>query len=195
MLITQLPGFNNPVHDAQETFRALLAAMAQPGKLFELSIKNNTKRNPIESRLAPACLTLLDLETRVWLQPGFSKEFKAWLLFHTGCNFVGEPNFADFALINDIETIPKLSSFNWGTASEPETSTTLLIPIDSWEGGQSVELIGAGILGNRIISPLLPDGFWDCWKANHQAYPLGVDVFFFTEDRVMGLPRTVSFNT
>jgi alpha-D-ribose 1-methylphosphonate 5-triphosphate synthase subunit PhnH len=145
--------------------------------------------------LANSCLTLLDLETRVWLQPGFSKDFKAWLLFHTGCNFVFSSNLADFGLINDIEAIPELSNFNWGTAEQPETSTTLLIPIDSWEGGKTVELIGPGILGNRRISPLLPGHFWDCWKANHQAYPLGVDVFLFTDERVMGLPRTVSFNT
>ncbi|MGD1909596.1 MAG: phosphonate C-P lyase system protein PhnH [Rivularia sp. (in: cyanobacteria)] len=194
-MITQLPGFFNPVHDAQNTFRALLAAMAEPGKLFELSIINNTKMSDVKPAYAAACLTLLDLETQVWLQSGFSKEFKAWLLFHAGCNFVSTPNFADFALIHDVEALPELSNFCLGTAEQPEASTTLLIPVVSWEGGESVELIGPGILGNRRISPKLPTHFWDCWKANHQAYPQGVDVFFFADDEVMGLPRTVSVRT
>lgn len=194
-MITQLPGFINPVHDAQETFRVLLAAMAHPGKQFKLTVKKNIKINPIKPAYAAACLTLLDLETRVWLQRGFSKEFKSWLLFHAGCNFVGTPNFADFALIDDVEALPELSNFCLGIAEQPETSTTLLIPVDSWEGGESVELIGPGILGHRRISPKLPSHFWDCWRANHQAYPLGVDVFLFSENQVMGLPRTVGFKT
>lgn len=194
-MITQLAGFASPVHDAQDTFRALLAAMAQPGKYFELGVLNNTKIKDVKPAYAAACLTLLDLETRVWLQPGFSKEFKTWLLFHAGCDFVSEPNLANFALIDDVEALPELSNFNLGTAEQPEGSTTLLIPVASWEGGQSVELIGPGILGNRRISPKLPSHFWDCWKANHQVYPQGVDIFFFTENQVMGLPRTVGFHT
>lgn len=194
-MITELPGFVNPVHDAQNTFRALLAAIAQPGKVFEISVTNHTEIIHVKPAYAAACLTLLDLETQVWLQSGFSKEFKAWLLFHAGCNFVSTPNFANFALIHDLEALPELSNFCLGTDEQPEASTTLLIPVASWEGGQSVELIGPGILGNRRISPKLPSHFWDCWKANHQAYPQGVDVFLFTDDRVMGLPRTVSVRT
>ncbi len=195
MKITQSPGFRDPVHDAQETFRALLAAMAQPGKCFYLDVINSNSIQSVKPAYAAACLTLLDLETQVWLQSGFSKEFEAWLLFHAGCNLVSTPNFADFGLIDDIEALPELSNFYLGTAEQPEASTTLLIPVPSWEGGQSVELMGPGILGNRKISPKLPCHFWDCWKANHQAYPQGVDIFLFTDDRVMGLPRTVSVST
>ncbi|MEB3218841.1 MAG: phosphonate C-P lyase system protein PhnH [Nostocales cyanobacterium 94392] len=193
MRITQLPGLKNPVHDAQDTFRALLAAMAQPGKVFDIEVIKNTFLQ-IKAAYAATCLTLLDLETQVWLQPGFSNELKAWLLFHTGCSFVSKPNLANFALINDVETIPELSNFNLGTAERPETSTTLLIPVESWEGGQSVELIGPGILANQQISPKLPARFWNFWKANHQTYPQGIDVFLFTDTQVMGLPRTASFH-
>lgn len=193
-MITHLPGFVNPIHDAQDTFRALLAAMAQPGKLFEINIKNDTKINHVEPAYGAACLTLLDLETRVWLQSGFSQEFKAWLLFHAGCNFVSTPNFADFALIDDVDVLPELSNFYLGTADKPEASTTLLIPVASWQGGESVRLIGPGILDNRQISPKLPANFWDSWRVNHQAYPQGVDIFLFLKNQVMGLPRTVSFH-
>lgn len=193
-MITQLPGFANPVIDSQETFRALLAAMAQPGKCFEINITHDFKINNVEPAYAAACLTLLDLETRVWLQQGFSQEFKAWLLFHAGCNFVSTPNFADFALINNVEALPELSNFYLGTADKPEGSTTLLIPVANWQGGKSVRLIGPGILDNHLISPQLPVNFWDCWQVNHQAYPQGVDIFLFSKNQIMGLPRTVSFH-
>lgn len=56
--------------------------------------------------------------------------------------------------------------------------------------GQPVMLTGPGILDKRAIAPKLPSHFWDFWMQNHQAYPQGVDVFLFTENAVMGLPRT-----
>lgn len=191
MAITQLPGFQNPVHQAQRTFRALLDALSRPGVIYPIDVKIKTPPQ-INSAYGAACLTLLDLETQVWLQPGMNEEVRNWLLFHTNCSFVVEPSMADFALIYDVAAMPELSCFKWGTPEVPENSTTLLIPVESWEQGQPVELIGAGILGKRQISPKLAyEHFWNCWIANQQTYPSGVDMFFFTQNAVMGLPRTV----
>lgn len=191
MASTLVAGFTNPAYDSQITFRALLNALAQPGQPQSINLAIETPSG-IYPAYASACLTLLDLETQVWVQSGLGVDFKDWLSFHTGCQLTENPKSADFALIYDLETLPELSCFHWGTELEPESSTTLLIPVSSWESGLPVALKGPGILGERIIAPNLTRSFWDCWVGNHQAYPLGVDVFLFTEDKVMGLPRSVN---
>jgi alpha-D-ribose 1-methylphosphonate 5-triphosphate synthase subunit PhnH len=186
---THLPGFTDPIHDAQQTFRALLDANARPGKVYNITA-NLIAPAGLTLACAAACLTLLDLDVQVWLQPGFAPQVKDWLLFHTGCRFTQQPQTADFALIYDVAALPELFSFQQGTAEKPETSTTLLIQLESLQDGQSVILTGPGILDKQMINPKLPAYFWDFWEINHQVYPLGIDVFLLTNNTVMGLPRT-----
>lgn len=191
-MVTQLPGFSDLVHDAQSTFRALLEALSQPGKPQQIEAQV-TSPIGLTPACAAACLTLLDLETQVWLSPDFDPQVKGWLLFHSGCRFTENPQTANFAVIKDASAMPKLSMFNQGTAVEPETSTTLLVQGSNWQGGKPVVLRGPGILESRAIGlSSLPDFFWSEWATNVSGYPLGVDIYFFTEDAVVGLPRTAS---
>jgi alpha-D-ribose 1-methylphosphonate 5-triphosphate synthase subunit PhnH len=80
--VPQLPGFKNPVHDAQTTFRNLLEALANPGSQHQITalVEAPAGLNPA---CCAACLTLFDLETQVWLQPTIEAEVKNWLLFHS----------------------------------------------------------------------------------------------------------------
>lgn len=201
-IVTDLPGFADPIHDTQQTFRALLSANARPGKPEKISPVMSVPRTnatPSPSGLTPACgaacLTLLDLDVTLWLQPSFTTSVKNWLLFHTGCRLTEHPDKADFALIEDLAALPELSIFNIGTGEQPETSTTLLIQIENFDIGQPVMLTGPGILDQQAIAPLVPQHFWHFWRQNHQAYPQGIDVFLFTENSVMGLPRTARAST
>jgi len=187
--LTHLPGFEDSIHDSQQTFRALLDANARPGRPYPITA-SMTVPSGLTPACAAACLTLLDLDVKVWLESSFAPQIKAWLLFHTGCRFTQQPGEADFALIQDLAALSELSSFNWGTAEQPEASTTLLVQVESLEGGQPMVLTGPGILDKRKILPKLPRHFWDFWEKNHLAYPQGLDVFLFTENAVMGLPRT-----
>ncbi|MFN6514877.1 MAG: phosphonate C-P lyase system protein PhnH [Nostoc sp. CreGUA01] len=187
--LTNLRGFEDAVHDAQGTFRSLLDANAQPGTPCLLTA-SMTAPSGLTAACAAACLTLLDLDVEVWVQPSFASPVRNWLLFHTGCRFTQQPGEADFAVIGDLAGLPELSDFNWGTTEQPEASTTLMVQIESWQGGQPVVLTGPGILDRQEIAPNLPRHFWDFWVKNHQAYPQGVDVLLFTENAVMGLPRT-----
>ncbi|KZL48474.1 MULTISPECIES: phosphonate C-P lyase system protein PhnH [Cyanophyceae] len=188
-IVTHLPGFQDSIHDSQQTFRALLDANARPG-----IPKNITAQMSVPLGLKPACgaacLTLLDLDVVVWLQPSFATPVREWLLFQTGCRLTQYPDKADFALIQDLAALPELSIFNMGTGEKPEASTTFLIQIENFEMGQPVILTGPGILEQQAITPLVPCHFWDFCMENHQAYPQGVDIFLFTESSVMGLPRT-----
>ncbi|MGF1478274.1 MAG: phosphonate C-P lyase system protein PhnH [Cyanophyceae cyanobacterium] len=189
--MTTLPGFHHLVHDSQTTFRALLKALSEPGTIQPISAAI-TPPAGLTPACAAACLTLLDLETSVWLQPRFEAEVQAWLLFHTGCRFTDERQGADFAVIQDTKEMPPLAAFNWGTAEQPENSTSLLIQVESFEQGQLVSLTGPGILKERSLQIATPVSFWEQWSENVQAYPLGVDCYFFTQAAVIALPRTTS---
>ena len=199
-MITSLPGFQDLVHDSQSTFKVLLNALSRPGTIKQISVQL-TPPSGLNIACAASCLTLFDLETQVWLQPGLDEEIKSWLLFHTGCGFNEDTNQADFAVIWDIDNMPDLSQFKQGTTVYPEDSTTLLITVETFHGKRSESfremslhqqqiLTGAGI-NEQITMPInLPDTFWQQWQENHNSYPLGIDVYFFFESQVIGLPRT-----
>lgn len=187
-MLTQLPGFQNPVHDAQQTFRALLEALARPGRA------QPTPTLTPPAALVPSCaaaaLTLLDLEVKVWLQPGLSPAVRDWLLFHTGCLMTDHLPTADFALIWDVAAMPELSAFNWGNPTHPEASTSLLLQLDSLTGGPTVTLQGPGILDAIAVELPLAPLFWQQWQAMAAHYPLGLDGWCFCDHQVIGLPRT-----
>ncbi|MEL6400609.1 MAG: phosphonate C-P lyase system protein PhnH [Cyanobacteria bacterium J06626_4] len=192
-MLTQLPGFADPVHDSQQTFRALLDALAQPG------LCQTTVAVAPPAGLTPSCaaaaLTLLDLETTVWLQPGLPQAVSDWLLFHTGCQFTEAPQAADFALIEQMATAPPLTAFGWGSPEYPEASTSLLVQLPALQGGRPVTLQGPGILAERAIALPVPHDFWSQWQAMTSRYPLGVDSWWLSGDQVLGLPRTTRLQT
>jgi alpha-D-ribose 1-methylphosphonate 5-triphosphate synthase subunit PhnH len=192
--VPQLPGFKNPVHDAQTTFRNLLEALANPGSQHQITALVEAPAG-LNSACAAACLTLLDLETQVWLQPTIEEEVKTWLLFHSGCKLTTKPNTANFAIINHCQSMPTLSVFNQGTDEEPEASTTLLIQVENFESGKPVNLSGPGIEKTRSLTVHgLSFAFWEDLTNNIHNYPLGVDIFLFTTNTVVGLPRTTRAN-
>ena len=187
-MITQLPGFKDPVHDTQRTFRALLDALARPG--ISQSIARLKPPQGLVSSCAAACLTLLDLETKVWLQPGLSEAVRSWLVFHNSCRFTPDPQTADFALIWDIATAPNLDQFHPGAPEYPEASTSLLIQLPSLNDGSPVTLQGPGIPQAITINPPLAPDFWRQWREMTASYPLGLDAWCFAENQLLGLPRT-----
>ncbi|MGD1698895.1 phosphonate C-P lyase system protein PhnH [Dapis sp. BLCC M229] len=193
-MITKLPGLSDIVDDSQTTFRALLNALSYPGKQQQINI-NLTPPSDLNIGCAAACLTMLDLETKVWLSSDFEQDVKAWLLFHTGCSFTDNSQIADFGIIKNINAIPNLLNFDHGTAEEPEKSTTLFVQGLDLESGEKVILTGPGILGETTISISgLPEFFWSEWETNVKNYPLGIDIFLFAKNTVIGLPRTTKIS-
>jgi alpha-D-ribose 1-methylphosphonate 5-triphosphate synthase subunit PhnH len=190
MLLTQLPGFSNPVHHAQLTFRALLDALAMPGKIQQIPFPL-TAPGGLDAATAAAGLTLFDRDTPIWLQPGGGEEVSGWLQFHTGCQFTPDPQAAHFALVRDGKTMPPLTTFQTGSPEQPELSTTLLIQVEALQGGSLVLLTGPGIQDSRLLEIQgLPTQFWQEWHRNTQAYPLGVDLLLICQTELVGIPRT-----
>ncbi|MEM6254902.1 MAG: phosphonate C-P lyase system protein PhnH [Cyanobacteria bacterium P01_D01_bin.156] len=188
-MVTQLTGFTDAVHDAQQTFRALLDALARPG-IPQTTTVSPTVPDGLMSSCAAACLTLLDLETLVWLQPGLSDDIRSWLGFHTGCRFTSNPDAANFALIWDIVNAPDLQDFSWGSAEYPEASTSLLVQLPRLTGGATVQLQGPGILQNIDVNLPVGARFWQQWEAMTHDYPLGLDCWCFAQGQLIGIPRT-----
>ena len=194
-MITNFPGFSDLIHDSQNTFRVLLESLSRPGTVNSITVKL-TPPSGLNIACAAACLTLLDLETKVWLQPGFEGSVKNWLLFHTGCRFTEDSSQADFAVIWNLDSMPDLSEFKLGTPVYPENSTTLIVQVANYDRATANHklLKGAGINGQIVMPIALSDSFWQQWQQNHHSHPLGVDIYFFWEDKVIGLPRTSTLN-
>jgi len=184
-------GFSDPVFQSQGAFRALLAALSEPGLACDLG---NAIAPPagLEPATAVALLTLADYETPIWL-PATLRDGPAgaWLRFHCGAALVDDPARAAFAVIDGATAEPKLAAFNAGDDQFPDRSTTVLVQCAGLVGDETVTLEGPGIPGRRTVAPtgLRPD-FWAEVEGNVALYPLGIDLLLVHGAQVLGLPRS-----
>jgi alpha-D-ribose 1-methylphosphonate 5-triphosphate synthase subunit PhnH len=183
-------GFADPILQSQAAFRAVLAAMAEPGLVQDLG-----------SALAPppglpaaattVLLTLADYETPLWLPERLRDgPAGAWLRFHCAAPLVAEPGRALFAVLDGADA-PALAAFHPGEDQFPDRAATVIVPCAGFEGGPAVMLEGPGIPGSRSIAPAgLRPGFWGEVAANAALYPLGIDMLLVHGTRALGLPRS-----
>jgi len=183
-----LPGFAEPVDDAQRIFRAMLTVLSRPGVPQTIA---NLPQAPFPLCLASgaALLALADYETPVWLQSP-SPEACAWLRFHCGAPLVDAPVEAAFAVIDQPRTMPPLAAFAQGLAEYPDRSATLIVHSTGF-GDRGLRLTGPGIADACRVSVdgLAPD-FWRAWRSQQAHAPLGVDLLFVNGNSVLGLPRS-----
>jgi len=185
------PGFSDPVFQSQAAFRALLAALSEPGTLQQVASEIAPPEG-LATATATALLTLADYETPVWLPEALRNgPAGAWLRFHCAAALVDDPAQAAFAIIDGTASEPKLSAFNLGTDQFPDRSTTVIVQVTGLEGGPALALAGPGIPGTRTTAPQgLRSGFTDELRENGALYPLGVDVLLAHGERLIGLPRS-----
>lgn len=187
-----LAGFANPVLDSQSVFRAVLNAMSFPGRPQTVAVAAPAPP-PLDPATIATCLTLLDVDTSVWLDDaGAGQGVQDHLKFHCGCPIVARPETARFAVIAAPEAMPRLAAFDAGDDQYPDRSATLLLQIPSLQGGATVRLSGPGIENGMTLSPAgLPDWFWADWAENGLLFPTGVDIIFTCRTSVVGLPRSI----
>jgi len=185
------PAFGDAVREAQTVFRLAMRALASPGQIVRL----DTPLAPPDPLFAPAAallLTVCDFETAVWLDPPLAEnaEVAAFLRFHTGARLVTSPAEAAFAVIAEPARMSALSAFAQGTPDYPDRSTTLILQVETLTtAGWKLE--GAGILGTtRFSAAPLPADFAVQMRANHAAFPCGVDLLFATRASLAALPRS-----
>ncbi|AZO80041.1 MULTISPECIES: phosphonate C-P lyase system protein PhnH [unclassified Bosea (in: a-proteobacteria)] len=184
-------GFADPVFQSQGAFRALLAALSEPGLACDIGVSVETPAG-LELATAVALLTLADYETPIWLPAALRDGAAgAWLRFHCGAALVDDPARAAFAVIDGAAAEPKLAAFNAGDDQFPDRSTTVLIQCAGLASGDTVTLEGPGIAGRRTIAPAgLRPGFWAEVADNAVLYPLGVDLLLVHGTQALGLPRS-----
>ncbi len=107
-------GFADPVAGAQTCFRAVLDAMARPGRVQQIS--GVSAPPPLCNAAGAVLLTLADHETRLWLDPA-AYPARPWLAFHTGAPHVRAIHQAMFAL---GLSLPDLTALAAGTDEVPE---------------------------------------------------------------------------
>ena len=183
-----LPGFADPVGDAQATFRAVLDAMARPGKLHRAGALL-TVPAPLDPATAAVLLTLVDNETPLWLDAAAAAA-RDWLAFHCGAAIVSAPDRAAFAV---ALSLPDLAALPAGSHETPEHSATLILQIAALGTGVRYRLSGPGLREPALLAAGgLPPDFAATWQRNHALYPCGVDIILCAGTLLAALPRSVS---
>jgi len=182
-----LPGFADPVADAQQTFRAVLDAMARPGRLHRVGEKVQPPA-PLAGATAALLLTLADAETPLWLAPDCAAA-RDWVLFHCGAPITDDPAAAAFAVAT---ALPDFSAFSAGTDEAPEESATLIVQVAGFGSGQRLRLAGPGLRTPATLQVAgLPADFAARWADNHALSPRGIDLLLVAGPAVVALPRSV----
>lgn len=182
----------DPVHDAQQIFRAALEAMSRPGTVLQLE-RLPSAPPPLSATANGLLLTLADQETSIWLDPLLSAApaVAEHLRFHTGARIVTAPDKATFAVVVRPQSCPSLDQLAIGTLEFPDRSTTLILQVDRLEAGLGWTLSGPGIRGTaRMLAKPIPEGFVAMLSDNRRLFPRGVDVLLCAPHRLAALPRT-----
>ncbi len=189
-------GFADPVRQSQSTFKAIMWALARPGRPMALPT-TLTPPAPLSAELAAIALALLDYETPFWLDAPLSAsaDVADFLRFHTGAPLVGDPADARFAFIADPAQLPALERFAPGEPDYPDRSTTVVMGMVSFSAAPFT-LHGPGIKDCVGFGAApLPADFAQRLTANRALFPLGLDFILTAPGAVAGLPRSTRIAT
>jgi alpha-D-ribose 1-methylphosphonate 5-triphosphate synthase subunit PhnH len=189
--MTVRPGFGDPILDGQRVFRAVLTAMAHPGRVVDIQSSLECPP-PLGVAATATCLALLDFETPLWLDDAArTPAVTGYLRFHCGVPLVEAPAEACFALAADGARLPALDAFIAGTVERPDRSATVIVQAKALDGGAGWQLTGPGIAtASRLAVRGLPPHFPAELRANRARFPRGVDVILTAGGRLAALPRT-----
>jgi alpha-D-ribose 1-methylphosphonate 5-triphosphate synthase subunit PhnH len=185
-----VPGFADPVLQAQQVFRRVLEAMSRPGRPVRLD-PLPPQPPGISAEATAVCLALADFETPVWLDAAAAAA-REHLAFHCGCPHADTPARAVFAVIADSLRMPPLDAFARGSDERPEHGATLILAVGALSTDTGPVLRGPGIADRtRLAVHGVGDDFWDQVRANHALFPRGVDLLLTCPGQVAALPRSV----
>jgi alpha-D-ribose 1-methylphosphonate 5-triphosphate synthase subunit PhnH len=176
----------------QAVFRAVMDAMAHPGRVNALAALPTEWPAPLNAGAAAVALCLADFETPLWLDDAARDgDAAAWLRFHTGARITGDPREAAFAFVADPRRAPDFQEFAPGSLDYPDRSTTFILQVDAFGSDAARTLAGPGIRNTAAFSASpLPGDFDARLAANHALAPRGVDFILVSSSAVAALPRS-----
>jgi alpha-D-ribose 1-methylphosphonate 5-triphosphate synthase subunit PhnH len=189
-LLASMPrGFADATHDAQAVFRAVLDALARPGRLQTLPASDGLQApTPLSRGLTALLLTLLDAETSLHLEGPLASD-AAWMYarFHTGVQRAAR-EAADFVAVRAPDA--GLDGLRQGTDEAPQDGTTLIVDTTTL-AGHSLVLRGPGIEHTQRIGLCgLPATFWQARIAQQRHFPRGVDLLIVCGSQLIAIPRS-----
>lgn len=182
--------FDN-VHDGQRVFRALLEAMANPGRMCDIAAEAGRFVGDEGGLLAIGC-TLLDNEETMYVEK--NRQLAETLHSLTLCREDALES-ADFIFLSSelnrgsIEQIFQRAKH--GTYADPQTSATVILYTPDLEGEVVMTLSGPGVDGERSIwTTAYVKTVAVCLNSLALEYPLGIDLLFCdAKGRVLAVPR------
>lgn len=186
---TILPGFSNPVMQSTQTFRKILQAMSNPGRIVTLD-EAPLGPDAISPAATAFCLAIADFETPIWLDKK-AQGAADYLKFHCGCPITELSTAATFALIADAQSLSDLEKFNLGSNDYPDCAATLVIEVSGLTNSNGKTLRGPGIENKAELAiDGVSENFWTQVKVNNSLFPRGVDLIFCCANQLAALPRT-----
>ena len=185
-----VPGFADPVHDAQASFRVILDTVAHPGRIETLPVSlAAAPPAPLGVAAAAVALALCDIDTPIWLDAPLAAASR-YLSFHCGAPAAPNPAHASFAFATNSAALPSLESFALGSDEYPDRSTTLVIEVGGLIPDRGIRLVGPGIRSEALLSALgLPAHFWEERAALAELLPRGLDIILVSGAELAALPR------
>jgi alpha-D-ribose 1-methylphosphonate 5-triphosphate synthase subunit PhnH len=183
-------GFADPARDGARAFRAILDAVARPGRVLTPAAPAAVPPG-LSAAAAAVVLTLVDADARLWVAPRLAPGIADWLRFWCGTAPEPDPARAAFALGRWAELA---ASGPWaqGTPAYPDRSATLIVEVDRLEEGAGATLRGPGVESfHRLAVAGVEASFWEDRVAARAAYPLGTDVILTAGNRLAAMPRTL----
>lgn len=183
-----LPGFADPVAQAQATFRAVLDALARPGTIHRVG-EGLAAPAPLDPATAALLLALVDTDTKLHIA-GDCAAATDWLVFHCGTAPCPDAAAAGFVVSRGM---PDLGNLATGSDEAPEESATLVLQVAAIGTGVAFTLAGPGLKAPATLrAEGLPADFVARWAANHALFPRGVDLVLCAGTALAAIPRSIA---
>lgn len=177
-------------------FRALLGAMAEPGRVVAPSCgvlkADGLGLSPAAARILAV---LADADAPWWLASDVAgRSLIDALSFDCAARPAPSPERAAF-LCGGWAALraEALDRASIGDAEYPDRGATLIVEVEALTGGAAAAtLTGPGLAEPRRVAPRgLGPEFWVFMAANRARFPLGLDLFLTAGAEAMALPRSV----
>lgn len=182
--------------ESQQAFRALLDALARPGRVVGLPRSLTERMPPV---LVPAA-ALADVEVTVAVITGPDDDWIDAVLQATGAQ-VAPFTQAEMVVFRRAPSASEIASLERGDATSPERGARVSIACRSLravgarrpaDSGLTLTLRGPGVEGTiRVVTDGLHPAVLEALADANHFFPAGVDAWLVADDgSVVGLPRS-----